>query len=323
MRRFLEHVFFSALIAALVALLVGVAHGQCPSCGTPATIAPAGGYQWERVSFDPDCWGLRFNGVQVGAWRQSEGKYAPYYRSTDSWGAVCRPPIAPPVPAKVKKAKKKECECCQDCGCGDNCNCGLGKPCSPFCRCLLGEKGKKNFGIVEEKVGGHGERYTLGGQPATRRQIIEALTGGPSSIPDDRSKPSLTFAGGTDAERTAAVNASKQTDLADSCLIQDYAADNALLKPGFAVPSTYLQLPDGKVLARIPSIATIAQLGAVRKAVPSYEPAKDPDPTKPSVLPSLTLEDLEKKLSEVPGWVWVALAVGVYLFFRKQQQSPK
>lgn len=305
-----------ALFALVLVLMsaFSVVHGQCASCGQSAV--PAASYQWEQSATDSDCWGLRLGGVQVGAWRQSDGRYHPYFSSSNSWGVATRAPIAPPI-----EARTGGCNCCDSCPCdGDSCPCKLGKePCSRDCKCLLGTaRPEANYGVVTEKIGEHGERYTLGGAAISRRQAVESI-GGPASIPDDRAKPSLSICGGTDAERSAAVAAAKQAGLDAVALVQDYPADSPLLKPGFVVPGVYLQAMPGKVLARTPSISPDVY-AAVRKAVPEYDPKKDPDPTRPAL--GLSLADLEKKLAELPGWAWAVVgAVGVYLFLKHKEAA--
>jgi hypothetical protein len=276
-------------------------------------------YTWKQAADEPDCWALLLDGKQIGGWRQSEDRYSPLVNG--QWGPSCNVPIPPPVAANVKSG----CDCC-----GDDCQCAV-RPCDkPECRCVLTEgkrrRGPENYGIVTDKIGEKGERYLLGDRRVSKKEALKAVTDG--KVPDDRHKPSLTFAGGSDAERKAAVDAAVKAGLGNATLIQDYPADSALLKPGFVIPSTYLQSPDGKVIGRLPNLANAVELAAVRKAVPEYDPTKDPNPTQDDV------ERLWKEISDKAAKVWadvsawvseheklilVVLGIVAFILFRKTQ----
>lgn len=213
---------------------------------------------------------------------------------------------------------KKTCDCSERCTCG----CNAGEP----CRCARPGKpapaapveDKPIFGVDAAKLKDRPARILRGGKEITREQAFQLL--GDKEVPDDRSLLRVTVIG-PDAERGQVV-----ADLAGHpalasykgrLLVQDYAPDHwSVARAGFKTdghPTVYVQAPDGTVLHRQDTYQGPAQLAeAIRKADPSYDPSKDPDATKPAIgLPDL---------SKIPTWVWVAGAVGLYMFLQKKGQ---
>jgi hypothetical protein len=65
------------------------------------TVVPgAAGYEWHALADFPDQFSLRHNGVQVGVYTVSDGRYWPRVGSTPEgkpvWGEAAEPPIPPP-----------------------------------------------------------------------------------------------------------------------------------------------------------------------------------------------------------------------------------
>jgi hypothetical protein len=189
------------------------------------------------------------------------------------------------------------------------CECSRKRPCDAGCTCS--RLANPPTGVVSDKVGQFGERYTINGRPASRRQALDAVAAG--HIPDDARKLRLTIIGDetarnavlSDLRHHAALQALK-----DELVVQDYAPDAALIRGlGFKTdgkPSIYLQEPSGRVLLRqdrYDDAETLAS--AIRRADPRYDPTKDPDGRKtPRLWPPST---------RIPPLAWIAAAAGILL----------
>lgn len=339
LRYLMSHVVLPSVLAiAAIMVLTIRARGQCPGGVCPGGVCPlpqAEGnaetdYRWERIGAT-GWYALIQNGSQVGAWKPTTGEYRRYFRQTDSWSDP--QPLPTDAPKKTPFSLTCDnCGCAEGCPCkAGSCDCKLGKPCCDACHCLLKDAGRQptadsrkasqNFGLKLDKIGQKGERYEHCGRPVSKERACQALAGsGP--IPNDAAKHSLTFIGGDDAARKAARAAADQAGLTGDKLVQDFPADNPLLKPGFVTrgTQTYLQTPAGKTLARTPSFSPTA-LAAVRKAHPDYDPQKDPDPAKAKA-PAAGLDDLltgvQNDLASVPSWVWLAGGVVFLLFLSRK-----
>lgn len=163
-----------------------------------------------------------------------------------------------------------------------------------------------NYGLVRDKMGKM-DGYMRNGKRVSRQECMEAL-----ALADDTGKLSLTFAGGTEQERQQAVTAAQQAGLAESCLVQAYAADNPLLKCGFVTdghPSVYLQLPSGRVLLRRGD-ASPQSVEALRDAVAGYDKRKDPTGA------AVSLDSVKGLLAKTPPWCYVAAGVCLLLLLR-------
>jgi len=122
-------------------------------------------------------------------------------------------------------------------------------------------------------------------------------------LEDDSAKPRLTIIG--NQEERAKVLAALSPE-ASRYLIKAYdPSDWAVARAGFKTdghPMIYVQASDGTVLHRQHRFCDAKQLAeALRKADPSYDPAKDPDLTKYSVL-----EFLKQLNSQLPPLAWLA-----------------
>jgi len=291
--------------------------GDCAPVGVPA-IASESGYRWFQSSKDADAWGLRLNGQLVGGWRQSTGNYYAWLGNGWSEPTIC--PASLPVRPVQQSTKTDYCRCC-----GENCQCNV-KPCGrPDCNCVFREAtiesdGTLNFGLDREAIS-HRPRRIHNGREVSREQLLEAI--GKAAIPDDASLICLTVIGPEADRQRVLVDLSSSPTLAQwkgKLKIQGYDPTHwAVRDSGFVTtgkPTIYCQSSDGKVLHRQDSYAGPEQLAeALRQADANYDPKKDPNLNAPlGGLPSL--ESILVKLQKVPAWIWLALALFLYLRYR-------
>jgi hypothetical protein len=228
----------------------------------------------------------------------------------------------------------------------DGCECGDGCTCNP-CRCA--EKGKKNTapptppdlspeifadnrdngpaipkgGVQWDRVKTDGERFSIGGQDATRAEAMSAIEAA-GKVPDDAGLVRLLVIG-SDAARKPVVTDLKTSPefagLRDAVIVQDRAPSHWWISGrGFAEPKgdspvIYAMKPDGTVLWRQDSYegGAPALAKALRDKVPGYDPAKDPQP-KVDPLPGPADGSPLKQLA------WLAVPVvagGAYLLRRR------
>ena len=238
-------------------------------------------------------------------------------------GGQCMQPAPAPEYVAPQAAIAEECNCCPACSCGENCQCSQGKPCCDDCRCLLASSKSAvcgatpavdpvaHPGVIADKMHQHGNRYRINDHDVSRREAFAAVT----TVPDDRAKLSLTFAGGTEAERKAAVETAAAIGLTRDCLVQALPAESPLLKKGFVTtghPTVYLQAPDGKPLIRRPD-ASLESLQLVAAQVAAYDPSKD------ATGDGFTLADLEKRVAAIPTWLWLVGGAIVVLILHNRQ----
>ncbi len=123
----------------------------------------------------------------------------------------------------------------------------------------------------------------------TAKGLIEGKKS-PSDLVDDSAKDRLTFMATSKEKRSAAMKAFRAhpayAKLRHEALAWEGDPQDWSFDPGFprADNQVILQNPQGKVLARaqVDDVADPVQvIGALRKARPDYDPAKDPTPTKP------------------------------------------
>lgn len=190
-----------------------------------------------------------------------------------------------------------------------------------------------NFGVDLSKIR-PGQHYLWGAhqEPLTKDEAIDRLEAIGQQIPDDAAKVRLTVIGSEEERKRVLADLDGPLKSArQHCVVQAYASNSPILEGlGFVVsghPTIYLQLPDGTVLHRQDDYDGPQRLlTALRKTDPNYDPANDPDLAKPKpppappepapVIPALP------DLSRVPGWVWLLVAGGAYLFFSKSD-SPQ
>ncbi|MBY0523415.1 MAG: hypothetical protein K2R98_08445 [Gemmataceae bacterium] len=252
----------SLLALVLIVCTVAPALPQTgDGCAVPVGVHPyyaPAGWEWRTV----DGWLWLYHGPTIrGAWNPKSSTWMPYNAATDCWGKACSPPWeARPAKSEIP-----------------------------------------NFGIDVDKMravqpAATDAKYIVsaGGKSATTdRDTVLRILGG--EIPDDANKLRLTVIG-SDADRKAVIGDLAGNPLLapykDRMLVQAYAPDNWAVKDaGFHLagkPTIYLQAADGKVLHRQDDYADGADglAKAIRKADPGYDPKKDPDSRKASVLPA-------------------------------------
>ena len=189
-----------------------------------------------------------------------------------------------------------------------------------------------NFG-VEEWTRSEGEAFYLNGKMASKADVFAALQ-------DDSSLAFLTIIG-QEAERKKVLQdldtLPSLSQWKSKLRIQSYSPDNWAVKFGFVAngrPNIYLQTATGQVLHRQDDYtdAGVGLFGALRRADPNYDPAKDPDlrkpaptpptPPTPPVPPTPGKSKLLLFLDSIPGWAWLAGLAAAYLFMNRQTPPP-
>jgi hypothetical protein len=229
------------------------------------------------------------DGVLVGCWLEREKRWlcwreGRWVEEVPPWVEGCTCGCA---------ACSAGCDCKEDHSCGDAaCTCGV-----------------RNFGLdLAHMAGGKDPRYRVGGKPCKKRELMAAM------VEDDSAKPRLTIIGSKD-ERTKVLAALPPE--ASRYLVKAYdPVDWTVSRAGFKTdghPTIYVQAPDGRVLHRQDTFSDAKQLAeALRKADPSYDPAKDSDVTK-----GLSFDLLKQLVAIVPplGWLIGGIAL-LYLLKR-------
>lgn len=320
----------AVLLAGVVLMLAPDASGQWGprGCAPQGPVGPvsrvglAASRVWHESPNDPGRWGLFVNGVQVGGYCTRGG----VYRSCDavSWHAPSAPPADLPARAKHRpaaaKPKPKGCGCAAECGCKASlCACAGDTRCADACDCeraeLVGadDPVTYNGGVNLEKLKeAEKESYRIGGSPASRQEVVQALVSA-GKLADDRAKLRLTLIGAkADCDRALA---ELPAHLKERWLVQSYRPDSWVAQRGGFVttgtPTIYLQKPPdpqtgyGEVLWRQDSYQ-VGDWDAFWKADPNYKKDRDPGPHQPGPLP-IPLP------ANVP-WTWVIAAGAVVLF---------
>lgn len=194
-----------------------------------------------------------------------------------------------------------------------------------WCQENPGDQVKQNFGLGTDHLRRGPERYFVNGKEVSRARAFEAIEA--DSLTDDSRMRRITITGGTEADRKRVTddlaNAPELAFARGALLVQSYPPDHwTVAKAGFKTdgkPTIYVQAADGKVLHRQDEYRGPAKLAeAIRRADPSYDPARDPDlnkqpapaPTGPGGI------DWEKWKPYLP---WAVAAVLAFLYFRRQQ----
>lgn len=231
-------------------------------------------------------------GSLVGSWRERDGQWFSWREGR--WVEA--------VPPWVEGCACGWSACRTGCACTEGRSCG-----DAACRCCV-----PNFGLdLAHLAAGNVPRYRVGGKPSAKRDVMAAI------VDDDSAKPRLTIIG-NQQDRAKVLSALPPE--ATNYLVKAYdPRDWAVARAGFKTdghPTIYAQAPDGTVLHRQDAFADAHQLAeALRKADPSYDPAKDPDLTK-----ILSLDVLKQLAAKVPplGWLLAGLLV---LYLRNRQRS--
>lgn len=266
---------------AILVLLTGAASAWCQ-------------HRWVYQPTEPYCVYLYEGDTCRGAWYWEYG-FRSYDPLTRRWAdAYTTSPVEVPVQPAV--AAKNPCGCNPHCTCDQNCNCAdAPKPCSCCCTCKKKKEQANakiiNYGVDVEKLTAARFGYKINGRQASREEVLDLIQNG---IPDDRHKLRLTIIGSEEECRRVLDDLEKHPELAackNLVLVQSYRPTHwAVRDVGFVTtghPTIYLQAPDGRVLHRQDDYQGGAERLslAIRKADPSYRPDKDPDLTKPAIIP--------------------------------------
>lgn len=263
-----------AIILALglfvvAASCVGARWGE-GSCAVAQTVS----LEWRKIPGVPDEAQLFRGNVQLGSWCFSERYYRPIIGN--AWGEKQpNAPIAPPVlmidqPPLVKVTmlmpEAEEFAQAKDPDLTD----------------------PKNFGVDWDKIADHQATYS--GRIISCEKAIE-LVG--KQVPDDSKKFRLTIIGTeTEQKEALAQFAMLESEYRDRFNTWAVSADHWSLRDGAGQavfhtkgnPVLYVQAPDGQVLHRQDDPKDLST--AIRKAVKSYDAAKDTDLRKPSLVPT-------------------------------------
>jgi hypothetical protein len=248
-------------------------------CGPGGCSAPPRepALEWRRHPADPGRSYLFRDGIQIAGYDHDSQEYRTYDAATQSWGPPTRPPW------------RREPE-------------ALASP----------REAIPNFGVDLDRLHAGEERYHLNGVPVSREKAAQTMAG--NTIPDDAARLRLTVIG-DDGGRVAQDldNAPALAPWKDRLVVQTYPPNHwAVAKAGFFTqgkPTIYLQTPAGKVLHRQDDYADGADglANALRRADPDYDPSKDADLRRSPRF----------NLSRIPAPMWIAVAIGAVLLFRR------
>lgn len=298
--------------------------------------------EWRQVAVDPGRWHLFVGGQQSGAFCPASGQWRAYDPLSGIWSPASPPPADLPRDAHLAAGW---CRCSPECLCRGDCVCEHTQPCAEHCACgdvvtdtggggdlpafelqeeLIADGAPHPTGVVQSELHRSGEQIWQGLHRATMRQAVEAI----EAVPEYGRKPRIVVTG-RDREKTV-------TDLhglgfREKFLLHEYPPDHWHLRdrdgrPAFHVdgaPTLYVQGPDGGVIHRSDRPLSAEDLAALRKADPNYNPAKDPDLTKPKPSPAPGPSPLPFDPAKIPSGAWV-LGVGLILFLilhRRPQQA--
>jgi hypothetical protein len=202
---------------------------------------------------------------------------------------------------KARAAKLKagaESECVSSCGCGrcdGECPCrsGAGR-CGDGCACVVPGAGpvliSENFGLDRKRMDdGDRPKYRRFGKGGVREITAdEAHRLLEKGLPDDQGKRFVTVIGPPDSLKAFSTLWATPAFAAhrDKVLLQLLPPDDWDVKRkgfvGTGSPTVYVQAPDGTVLHRQDALGDGVGLSkALLRTAPDYDPAKDPDLSKP------------------------------------------
>lgn len=180
-------------------------------------------------------------------------------------------------------------------------------------------------GVAADRLAPAGvEKYSVNGEESGRQAAYQALGG--ADLADDSKKPTVTVID-ADKTRRADTVAKLRAALGDKVKIGEGPPDDFWFESGFVrtgQPTIYAQLPDGTVTHRQDDLAGGVELAitAIRKGLPDYDPAKDPDmrkpPAPPPMLPSI---DPAKLLTGNNLLGIVALVVAAFALFLTHRKA--
>jgi len=277
-----------------------------------ADAQPPAVYTWHTFADDASQLGLTLNGRQVGGYDLERGAYREYL-GNDRWGEYTTCPVALPGWAQAREREY--------------------------------QRARPNFGIDTGRLR-QSQTDSLNGRPATTGEVLRAL-GAPicnaagkaqtvpqpeagADPPTDKDALCVTVIGDdafrkrvlSDLDTAPALAAYK-----GKVRVQDYApTDWAVTTGGFQAtePTVYVQLPDGRVPARVRAYTGPDQLAealacAVRRKDPNYDPAKDPDLScKPPKTDPLSVPDDQSHAALATALNGGALGIYALLKARKR-----
>lgn len=261
---------------------------------------------------------LFIDGVQRGA--KKDGVFWPYDATTRTWteNIVFDPEEAP--------RPKGDCCCGNKCG---PCRCGRDCPedCVRGCGCVWCKKKPEAVGEIEQNFGvdrskccpDDREMYRVNGVECDKNRAYEALKGD-SRLPDDSAMRRVVAVGSEAKLKEVRMDwdAGKLAAFRDKAILHCYSPDHWHMSEvgykAYADPSIYIVDASGKVLHRQDHYDGPDKLAsALRKTDPGYDPAKDPDLTKPAPGP-------DGKTFPFSNWLLVGLvAVAGYLLFVRKK----
>lgn len=172
----------------------------------------------------------------------------------------------------------------------------------------------RNFGIVRDKLTKGEAKYSIGGHPASRDRVIEAITR--DGLADDTNRLRLTIIGEEKSRKKVIEDLTRDPELSryrSWLLVQHYPKGHRMVQ-GFhqdGEPVIYLTHRDGTVLWRQDDARDYQGLvAALRKADPNYDPKKDPGPWL----------KMPNALAKVPPWGWVVGGILIFLLARRESK---
>jgi hypothetical protein len=256
-------VMYHALLCSLLLAPNGWGAGQ--PCPVGPEVAPQ--YYWHWQPSDPQRYYLYKNNLQIGGYDVIDDYYRPFDDAANTWGPKGKPPIDPPAkkPVYIHQTKADPSDDQNDQG-------------------LV-----ENHGIDYSKFP-HGEECRINGQKVSKShalRVIEAL--GDPTLPDDSQKLKLTIFGSKDEQDKVLADLATDnnlTKLRDTFTTQAYPPNHwVITQRGFKIgttPTIYVERADGMVTHRQEGYAGPGALAqAIKKSDPNYDPAKDPDLSKP------------------------------------------
>jgi hypothetical protein len=257
---------FMAIACVLAVSAVALAQRCWGTSATSSVDGPADRlyvYKWQVMNETQH--GLYCNGKFAGGYDHEAKHFLPF--RDGAWGKAEAPPVAPPAPP-------------------------------PGFDAYMASKGKTlPTGVMRDKLSPK-ERFSIKGEEVPKDRIYECLGEGgcpdgvssPEKLHDDSKKPVVSVIGGDDAARAAIVE-KVRTATAGAFKVWEGPAADWSFEPGFKKDGKpmvlYVQAADGTVLHRQDDFndGIDKALEAIRKAVPDYDPNKDPDLRKPPPSP--------------------------------------
>lgn len=286
-----------SLVFLVSLILASAACGQCqngrclPNVAAPILIQPLPtsspltlAHGWYRHNGGVE---LYWRGERIGTLEPRSGQWCTNGKAHLVDLVELAAPVGATKPATSERPKQCLCK-------ADACEC---KDCPSDCLlattpvfAALPDEERLNYGM-DWRGGADKEKCRLSGVETTKDRCIQAISA--ADIPDDSRMTRVTVIG-TESERAAVLKDLEQSpELAPyrgKMVVQAYDPSHWHVRDaGFKTdghPTIYAQQPDGKVLHRQDSYDGPARLAqALRRIDSAYDPAKDPDLSKPTVKP--------------------------------------